>query len=73
MESSSNGYKIFKCSFQRLMNIILKNIQPRCAVVYIDKITIFSPSLGQHLIGLGKVFKRLSDVNLKINLEKFSL
>ena len=66
------GMKTSGAVFQRLMDIMLGNLQPRCAVVYIDNITIFSPSLGQHLIDLSKIFKRLSEVNLKINLEKCS-
>ena len=64
--------KISGAVFQRLMDNMLGDLQLRCAVVYIDNITIFSPSLGQHLINLGEVFKRLYEVNLKINLEKCS-
>ena len=48
----------------------VKDLQPRCAVVYIDDMTIFSLSLGQHLVDLGKVFDWLASVNLKINLDK---
>ena len=51
---------------------MLGELQPRCAVVYIDDITIFSPSLCQHLIYLGEVFKRLTAMNLKLNLEKYN-
>ena len=58
--------------FQRLMDNMLGNLQPRCVVVYIDDITIFSLSRGQHLIDLGKVFNWLLEVNLKIYLEKCS-
>ena len=56
--------------FQRLMDQMLGDLQPRCAVVYINDITIFSPSMDQHLVDLGEVFKRLASVNLKINLDK---
>ena len=64
------GIKTSGAVFQRLMDAMLGELQPRCVVVYIDNITIFSPSLCQHLIDLGEVFKRLTAVNLKLNLEK---
>ena len=64
------GMKTSGAVFQRLMDQMLGDLQPRCAVVYIDDIAIFSPSLDQHLVDLGKVFERLTSVNLKINLDK---
>ena len=42
---------------------------PLCGGLYND-ITIFSPSLCQRLINLCEVFKRLTAVNLDLNLEK---
>ena len=64
------GIKTSGAVFQRLMDTMLGELQPRCVVVYIDDITIFSPSLCQHLIDLGEVFKRITAVNLKLDLEK---
>ena len=64
------GMKTSGAVFQRLMDAMLGKLQPRCAVVYIDDITIFSPSLCQHLIDLGEVIIRLTAANLKLNLEK---
>ena len=64
------GMKTSGAVFQRLMDQMLGDLQPRCAVVYIDDITIFSPSLDQHLVDLGKAFKQLALVNHKINLNK---
>ena len=64
------GIKTSGAVFQRLMDAMLVKLQPRCAVVYINNITNFSPYLRQHLIDLGEVFKRLTAVNLKLNLEK---
>ena len=52
------------------MDQMLGDLLLRCAVVLIDDITIFSLSLGQHLVDLGKVFKQLATVNLKINLNR---
>ena len=54
--------------FKSLMDAMFGELQPRCAVVYINDITIFSPSLWQHLIDLSGVFKILTAVNLNLNL-----
>ena len=64
------GMKTSGAVFQRLMDTMLGDLQPKCAVVYIDNITIFSPSMGQHIIDLGEVFSWLAKVNLKVNLDK---
>ena len=51
------------------------NFQPKCAVVYINDITIFSPNMKQHLVDLESVFKRIQEANLKLNFDtcKFAL
>ena len=49
--------------FQRLMDWMLGNLQPRCAVVFIDDIIIFSSTMKQHLVDLENVFKRIQEVN----------
>ena len=56
--------------FQRLMDEMLGDLQPRCAVVYINDITIFSKSMEDYIVDLGKVFAKLAEANLKINLDK---
>ena len=38
--------------------------------MYIDNITIFSPSMKQHLIDWRDLFERLQKTNLKLNFEK---
>ena len=61
------GMKTSGAVFQRLMDWMLGNLKTRCAVVYIDDITIFSPLLKQHLQDLREVFERLQNTNLKLN------
>ena len=64
------GMKTSGAVFQRLMDQMLGNLQPRCAVVYIDDITIFSPCMKQHLVDLENVFKRIQGADLKLNFDK---
>ena len=64
------GTKTSGAVFQRLMDQMLGNLQPKCAVVYKDDITIFSPSMKQHLQGLRIVFKKFRKTNLKLKFEK---
>ena len=52
------------------MDQVLGDLQPRCAVVYIDDITIFSSTPEQHLIDVGAVLQRLDKANLKVNVNK---
>ena len=64
------GMKTSGAVFQRLMDTILGDLQPRCAVVYIDNVTIFSPTLEQHLEDMDEVLRRLDKANLKVNIDK---
>ena len=58
--------------FQRLIDEVLGNLQPRVTVVYIDNITIFSQNIEQHLLDVEAVLSRLNDANLKVNVDKCS-
>ena len=42
------GMKTSGAVFQQLMDSVLGDLQPKIAVVYINDITIFSPTLEQH-------------------------
>ena len=59
-------------SFQRLMGHILRGLEYRYALIYIYDIIIFSKSVEEHLAHLEKVFRRLRDANVKLNLKKCS-
>lgn len=64
------GLKTAPATFQRLMNNVLSDLINTICLVYLDDIIIFSTSLQEHTESLIKVFQRLKDVNLKIQLDK---
>ena len=64
------GMKTSGAFFQRLMDSVLGELQPIIVVVYIDDITIFSPTLEQHLEDVNRNMERLSVANLKVNVNK---
>ena len=64
------GMKTSGAVFQRLINELLGELQPRCMRVYIDDITIYSRTYEQHLVDLDQVLNKLYGANLKINMEK---
>ena len=57
-------------SFQRLMGHILRGLEYRFALIYIDDIIIFSKSIDEHLTHLEEVFRRLREANVKLNQKK---
>ena len=62
------GMKNSRSSFQRLMNKVLKGIKG-CSV-YIDDILLYTESWPEHVELLEKVFKKLDEANLTVNLAK---
>ena len=61
-----------EASFQRLMGHILRGLEYRFALIYIDDIIIFSKSVDEHLVHFEEVFRRLRDANVKLNPKKCS-
>ena len=51
-------------SFQRLMGHILRGLEYRFALIYIDDITIFSKSVEEYLSHLEEVFRRFRETNV---------
>lgn len=64
------GLKTAPATFQRLMNNVLGDYINKICLVYLDDIIIFSTSLQEHLESITKIFQRLKEVNLKIQLDK---
>ena len=55
---------------QSLMDLVLKGIQFKYVMVYIDDICIFSSTFEQHLQHLEEVFRRLRQAKLKLHQRK---
>lgn len=64
------GLKNAPATFQRAMNNILGDYIGTICYVYLDDIVIVGRNLKEHLENLGLVLKRLSEFNLKIQLDK---
>lgn len=57
-------------TFQRAMNNILRGLTDEICQVYLDDIVIYSTSLQEHRNRLERVFQKLSEHGVKINLNK---
>lgn len=64
------GLKNAPATFQRAMNYILGDYIGHICYVYLDDVIIVGYNLKNHLENIEKVLKRLSDFNLKIQLDK---
>lgn len=53
-----------------MMNEVLHDYDYNICVVYLDDILVFSTSLQEHINSLRKIFKRLSEFNLKVQTDK---
>ena len=64
------GLKNAPATFQRMMNMVLRDeINKRC-LVYLDDIIVFGTSLQEHMDNLKVIFEKLRENNLKIQLDK---
>jgi hypothetical protein len=57
-------------TFQRAIDSILDEYNWNFAIVYIDDINVYSKTWEDHLEYLQKVFQRIREAGLKLNLEK---
>lgn len=60
-------------SFQTLMLNVLRGLNWKSVLVYVDDILIFSKTFEEHLKHLGQVFDRLKEANLKLQPAKCSI
>ena len=59
-------------TFQRLMEHILRGLNWKTCLIYIDDIIVFSTSFRDHLQHLEEVFRRLRQANVKLKPSKCS-
>ena len=64
------GLKNAPSTFQRVMDEVLKDLQNKICMVYMDDIIIFSTGLQEHIQNLRLVFSKLRESNFKIQLDK---
>lgn len=64
------GLKNAPATFQRVMDHVLRELQNKICLVYMDDIIIFSTSLQEHIQNLKQVFSKLRESKLKIQLDK---
>lgn len=64
------GLKNAPATFQNAMDDVLRSLQGKVCMVYMDDIIIFSEIFEQHLHNLDQVFSKLEEHNLKIQLDK---
>ena len=57
-------------AFQAVVNLVLQNLQYKCAIPYLDDILCLSPSIDQHFIDLRNIFHALKEGNLKLKKTK---
>ncbi len=52
------------------MELVLGNLRGQCCLVYLDDFIIYSSSVSQHFLDIQKVFNKLHQAGLTINMKK---
>ena len=66
----SFGLRNAPATFQRLMNMVVSRLEG-CAV-YLDDVVIYSDTWEDHVCRIKRLFERLRDANLTVNLARAS-
>lgn len=64
------GLRNSSITFATMMSNVLRGLNWKSALVYIDDILIFSHNFDEHLSHLAQVFSRLNDANLRLHPSK---
>ena len=68
IQGNAIWHEKFHATFQRLMNMCLKDLEG--VTMYVDDIVIFSDTWEEHLKRLEQVLFQLTQANLTVNLSK---
>jgi RNase H-like domain found in reverse transcriptase/Reverse transcriptase (RNA-dependent DNA polymerase)/Integrase zinc binding domain/Integrase core domain/gag-polyprotein putative aspartyl protease len=60
-------------TFERLMETVLRGLDWRTCLVYLDDIIVLGKTFDEHLRNLGEVFRKLGAANLKLSPKKCRL
>lgn len=60
-------------TFQRCMELVLRGLQWKTLLIYLDDVIIFSKTFGEHLEKLDEVFTRFRNAGLKLKPSKCEL
>jgi hypothetical protein len=64
------GQKSAPATFQRLMESVLRVLNQRICLVYLDDVIVFSITFEQHLVHLAQTFQAFSNANLTLKPSK---
>jgi len=67
------GIAAAPATFQRLMNVVVGDMNWKEALVYLDDILIFSKTMTDNVTRLNKIFGRIRAAGLKVKPEKCKL
>jgi hypothetical protein len=60
-------------TFERVMEVVMRGLQWKTCLVYLDDIVVFAPTFEQHLLRLEEVLDRLITAGLKVKPSKCQL
>ena len=66
------GLKNSPLTFQRVMEAVLRGLNWKFSLVYLDDIIVFSKTFSDHLFQLRQIFDRLRTAGLKLHPAKCS-
>lgn len=64
------GLKNAPATFMRVMDSVLRDLQGKSCLLYVDDVIVYSTNLEEHIKNLKLVFQRLRDARMKVQPDK---